>query len=173
MVNTELHCVQLFIRYIRLVTTLMLDKLPCAAVYCHAVCCVLRIVEWCPEVFNQSIWMLSITAVLGSHEFGLRRLLGAQWGCQISTGREDFAGGSAVLPMLRVLQCWEIWEYLERIAVMRGGCERNYVMERRRRCKMQRQRRVGGGIIYYDKEAVWGVATPGEVVWLLGKRFCW
>jgi hypothetical protein len=45
MVNIELHCVQLFIRYIRLVTTLMLDKLLRAAVYCHAVRCVLRIVE--------------------------------------------------------------------------------------------------------------------------------
>ena len=45
MVNTELHCVQLFIRYIRLVTTLMLDIVPAAAGYCNAVCCVLRIVE--------------------------------------------------------------------------------------------------------------------------------
>jgi hypothetical protein len=45
MVNTELHCEQLFIRYIRLVMTLMLDKLPRAAVYWHAVRCVLCIVE--------------------------------------------------------------------------------------------------------------------------------
>jgi hypothetical protein len=44
-VNTELHCVQLFIRYIRLVMTLMFDKLLCAAVYCHAVRWVLCIVE--------------------------------------------------------------------------------------------------------------------------------
>jgi hypothetical protein len=44
--------------------------------------------------------MLSITAVLGSHEFGLRICLGAWEGSQISTGREDIAGGSPVLPML-------------------------------------------------------------------------
>ena len=72
MVNTELHCVQLFIRYIRLVTTRMLNKLPRAAVYCHAVRCVFCIVELCSEVFDYSVRMLSITAVLGLHEFGLR-----------------------------------------------------------------------------------------------------
>jgi len=72
MVNTELHCVQLFIRYIHLVTTLLLDKLPCPTVYCHAVRCVLRIVESCFEVFDPSVRILSIRAVLGSHEFGLR-----------------------------------------------------------------------------------------------------
>jgi hypothetical protein len=44
--------------------------------------------------------MLSITTVLGSHEFGLRLSLGAQGGRQISTGREDFACGSAVLQKL-------------------------------------------------------------------------
>jgi hypothetical protein len=43
--NTELLSMQLFIRYIRLVMTLMLSNLPCAAVYCHVVGCVLRIVE--------------------------------------------------------------------------------------------------------------------------------
>jgi len=37
MVNTKLHCMLLFIRYIRLVRTLMLDNLPCANVYCHMV----------------------------------------------------------------------------------------------------------------------------------------
>jgi hypothetical protein len=42
--------------------------------------------------------MLSITAVLGSQELGLRIRLGAPDGSQISTGMEDFAGGSAVLP---------------------------------------------------------------------------
>jgi hypothetical protein len=72
MVNTELHCVQLFIRYIRLVTTLLLDTLSCAPVYCQAVCCILRIVEECSEVFNHSIRMLSIPADLASHEFRLR-----------------------------------------------------------------------------------------------------
>jgi len=44
--------------------------------------------------------MPCITAVLGPHEYGLRIWLGAQGGRQISTGREDFAGGSAVLPKL-------------------------------------------------------------------------
>jgi len=50
--------------------------------------------------------MLSITAVLGSHEFGLRIRLGAQGGSQISAGREDFGGGSAVLST--VSEGWEI-----------------------------------------------------------------
>jgi len=45
MVNTELYWVQSFIRYISLVTTLMLGKLPCAAVCCHGVRSVLHIVE--------------------------------------------------------------------------------------------------------------------------------
>jgi hypothetical protein len=44
--------------------------------------------------------MLSITAVLGSHEFRLRISLEADGGSQISTGMEDFACGSADLPML-------------------------------------------------------------------------
>ena len=41
--------------------------------------------------------MHSITAVVGSHEFGLLIWLGAQGGSQNNTGREVFAGGSAVL----------------------------------------------------------------------------
>src|SRR5882757_7946576 len=45
MVNTEFHCVQFFIRYIRRVMTLMLDKVPCSSEYGHVVCCILRIVE--------------------------------------------------------------------------------------------------------------------------------
>jgi len=72
MVYTELYCVQLFIRYIRLVTTFMLYEPPRAGVYCHAVRCISRIVEQCSDVFDHSSRMLSITAVLGSHEFGLR-----------------------------------------------------------------------------------------------------
>ena len=44
--------------------------------------------------------MRSILAVLGSQEFGLPISLGAQWGRQISARSENFAGGSAVLPML-------------------------------------------------------------------------
>jgi hypothetical protein len=42
--------------------------------------------------------MLSITAVLGPHAFGLRTCLGAQCGSQNSTRWEVVAGGSAVLP---------------------------------------------------------------------------
>ena len=38
--------------------------------------------------------------VMGPHEFGPRIWVGAQGGSQISTGKENFAGGSAVLPML-------------------------------------------------------------------------
>jgi len=71
MVNTETHCVRVFIRHILLVITRMLEKLLGAAVYCHAVHCVLRIVESCSEVFDHSVRMLSITAVLGSHDFRL------------------------------------------------------------------------------------------------------
>ena len=41
--------------------------------------------------------MLSITAVLGPRALGLCIRLGAQVGSQISTGREDIAGGGAVL----------------------------------------------------------------------------
>jgi len=100
MVNIELHCVQVFIWYIRLVTTHMLDKLPGAAEYCYMVRCILHIVEQFSEVFEHSIRMLSITAVLGSHEFGPCIWLGAHGGSQISTRSEDFVGGSAVLPML-------------------------------------------------------------------------
>jgi hypothetical protein len=44
--------------------------------------------------------MLSITVVLGSHEFLLPLWLGAQGGSQISTEREDFESGSSVLPTL-------------------------------------------------------------------------
>jgi hypothetical protein len=45
MVNTVLHCVQLFIRYINLGTTLMLEKLQRTVLYYHAVRCFLRIAE--------------------------------------------------------------------------------------------------------------------------------
>jgi hypothetical protein len=92
--------VQLFIQYIRLVTTLMHEKLPRAIVHCHAVHCVLRIVEYYSEVFDHSVRMLSITAVLGSHEVELRICLGALGGSQMSAGRLDFAGGRAVLSTL-------------------------------------------------------------------------
>jgi len=78
----------------------MIDKFPRATEYCHAVHCVLHIVEYCSEVFDHSIRKLFITVVLGSHEFGLRIRQGAQGGSQISSGREEFAGGSTGLPTL-------------------------------------------------------------------------
>jgi hypothetical protein len=72
MVNTGLHCVQLFIQYIRLVVTLIYGKLQSAALYCHAVRCVLWIVEYCSAVYDHRVRMLSITAVLRLNEFELR-----------------------------------------------------------------------------------------------------
>jgi hypothetical protein len=78
----------------------MLEKLPHAVVYCHAVPSVLRIVEYSSEVFDHSVRMLSITAVLRASEFGLRIYLGAQGGSQISAEREDIAGGSTILSTL-------------------------------------------------------------------------
>jgi len=50
--------------------------------------------------------MLSITVVLGPHDFGLCISMRANGGSQISTGREDFAGSSAILPTLS--EGWEI-----------------------------------------------------------------
>jgi len=44
--------------------------------------------------------MLSITVVLGYHEFRLHIWLGAQEVSQVSAAREDFAGGRAVLSTL-------------------------------------------------------------------------
>jgi hypothetical protein len=44
--------------------------------------------------------MLSITVVLASHEYALCKSLVVQGGSWISTGRENFAGHSFVLPRL-------------------------------------------------------------------------
>jgi hypothetical protein len=49
-------------------------------------------------------------------------------------------------------------------------CWRNCVTEWRRRWETWRMRRDGGGIICYDKEVVWGVATSGEVAWFVTIR---
>ena len=69
-----------------------------------------------------------ITAVLGSHEFMFHISLGAQGGSHISTRREDFGGGSAVLPTLSegmeielsdfeaedaILRCDVLWQVVE------------------------------------------------------------
>ena len=67
-VDTELHCMQLFFRYIRLVTTRRFHNRPYAVVYCYVVRSVLHIVESCSGVFDNRVRMRSITAVLGSHE---------------------------------------------------------------------------------------------------------
>jgi len=50
----------------------MLEKLRRAVGYCRVVCCIFRIVEKCSEDCDHSIMILSITAVLGPHEFGPR-----------------------------------------------------------------------------------------------------
>jgi len=76
----------------------MLDKPLRAVVYCRKVRCVLLIVEQCSEDFDDSIRLLTIMVVLESDEFRRHIQHGAQRGSQISTGREDIACGSAVLP---------------------------------------------------------------------------
>jgi hypothetical protein len=50
----------------------MFGKLLRDAVYCHMGRLFLRGVEQCTEVFDHSGRMISIMAVLGSDEFGLR-----------------------------------------------------------------------------------------------------
>jgi len=100
MINTELHYAQLFIWYISYVRPHMLDNLMGAVVYCHAVRCILCILQYCSEVLNHWVRMLSITVVVGSHKFRHCTWLDAQGGSQISTGRVHYACGSAVLPTL-------------------------------------------------------------------------
>jgi hypothetical protein len=78
----------------------VLDKLLGGAGYCHAVHCIVCIVEYRSGVIDHSVRMLSMMAVLGPHEVGIRICLGAQGGSQISTGREDIPGGSADVPTL-------------------------------------------------------------------------
>jgi len=71
--------------------------------------------------------MLSITAVLGPHEFGLCKWLGAQGGSQISTGREDFAGGSTVLPTLSEGSQIELSNFEAENAMLKGDYLRQVV----------------------------------------------
>jgi hypothetical protein len=122
MVNTELHWVQLFIRYICLVTMLMLDKLQHTPGYCHAVRCGLHLVQYNTEVFDRSIKMLSITVVSRTYEFRLSIGLGAQGGSQISTGQEDFAGSRAVLLMLSKDMEIELADFKEENPILKGEC---------------------------------------------------
>jgi hypothetical protein len=51
--------------------TVMFDKIPRDAVYCHVVLCVLRIIADQSEVFDDIFWMLFIMVMLGSPQFGL------------------------------------------------------------------------------------------------------
>jgi len=71
--------------------------------------------------------MLSITAVLGPHEFGLRIWLGAQGGSQISTGWEDFAAGSTVLPTLSEALDIELSDFEAENATLKGDYLRQVV----------------------------------------------
>jgi hypothetical protein len=71
--------------------------------------------------------MLSITAVLRPHAFGLRIRLGTQGRCQISTGREDFAGGSADLLMLSKALDIELSDFEAENATLTGHYGRQVV----------------------------------------------
>jgi len=71
--------------------------------------------------------MLSITAVLRSHEFGICIRLGAQGGSQISTGREDFAGGRAVLSTLSKGLEFELSDFEAENATLKGDYLRQVV----------------------------------------------
>jgi hypothetical protein len=71
--------------------------------------------------------MLSITAVLGSNEFGLRIWLGAQCGSQISTSREDLACGSAVLLTLIEGLEFELSHFEAEDATLKGDYLRRVV----------------------------------------------
>jgi hypothetical protein len=64
--------------------------------------------------------MFSITAVLGFHEVGLGIRLRVQEGCQISTGREDFAGSSAALSMLSEGWKMKLSEFKDQHAMRKG-----------------------------------------------------
>jgi hypothetical protein len=98
MLNAEFQCVQLIIWYISLVTTYILERLPLAMVYCHVVYCILQNIKLCSKVCIYSVRMLSVWAVLGSHEVLLYIWLGAQRGTEISTRRELFGVSSAIFP---------------------------------------------------------------------------
>jgi hypothetical protein len=71
--------------------------------------------------------MLSITAALGSHEFGLRISLGAQGGSQISAGMEDFASCSAVFLTLSEGLESELSNFESGNAMLNGHCLRQVV----------------------------------------------
>jgi len=89
----------------------------------------------------------------------------SSWNIQWTQVRLE-AQGLAVTPQW-VSRRWEVERYLGIMEVDFWWCRRNCVTERRRRWKTQRERRDGVGIIWQDKEVVWGVATSDNVAWLL------
>jgi hypothetical protein len=64
--------------------------------------------------------MLSIMAVFGSHEFGLRISPGVPGGRQISTRGADFACSSAALPMLSEGLEIELSNFIAEDATLKG-----------------------------------------------------
>jgi len=64
--------------------------------------------------------MLSITAVLRYHEFRFLIGLGAQGGSQISTGRENFACSTTVLPTLCEGFVIELYDFEAANAMLKG-----------------------------------------------------
>jgi len=60
----------------------------------------LRVVKSSWEDVDHCVRILSIPAVLWSHQFGRRIRLGAHGGTKLSTGQEDIGDDSADLPTL-------------------------------------------------------------------------
>jgi hypothetical protein len=71
--------------------------------------------------------MVSITAVLGPHEFGLCISLVTQGCCQFSTGRENFADGSAVVLTLGGSLETELCDFQEENTTLNGDYLRKVV----------------------------------------------
>jgi hypothetical protein len=98
--------------------------------------------------------MLSITALLGSHEFGLHIQLGAEGGSQISTGRENFAGGGTVLLMLSKGLENELSDFEAEDATLKGDYLWQVV-----------EIEIGGGPTFFE---VWHVMcmfmSPGKIL---------
>jgi hypothetical protein len=59
-----------------------------------------HIIEQCSEIVDPSVMVVSITAVLRSHELDLSFYVGAQGGSQFGTRWEVLAAGNAVCPTL-------------------------------------------------------------------------
>jgi len=87
----------------------------------------MRIVDECSEVFDKRVRMLSITAVLRSHECELRLSLGSQGGSQRSTGKEHVVDRSGVLPMLSDGLGIELSEFKAENAMLNGDYLRQVI----------------------------------------------